>query len=110
MERLNSKPSSVEESRDPKRPYSQKDVDNPASNDEESESRLQAIAALAQMCAPTDMDIAEETPEAQTSPPQLPSAVLRKKQRKSLSSYYREMKANESGHASSITTDNMCID
>ena len=110
MERLNSKSSSVEESRDPKRPSSQKDVDNPASNDEESESRLQAIAALAQMCAPTDMDIAEETPEAQTSPPQLPSAVLRKKQRKSLSSYYREMKANESGHASSITTDNMCID
>ena len=78
MERLNLRSSST----DPKRPYSQKDLNgDPSSSDEE--------------------------PEAQTtsSPQQVRSAILRKKQRKSLSSYYREMKANQSGPDLSTTTD-----
>ena len=116
MERLSSKSSKSSsdnmEAHDP--------ADDPSSNDDESESRLQAVAALTRMCASSslkskDMDIDEEPPEAQTSsPPQQPSsttAISRKKKRKSLSSYYREMKANQSGRApSTATTDSMLID
>ena len=118
MEQLSSKSSSVsdKEYHDPK---SQKDADDPSGNDDEGESRLQAVAALTRMGATSslkskDMDIDEEPPEAQTSsPPQQPpstTAISRKKQRKSLSSYYRGMKANQSGRAPSTTTDDMLID
>ena len=115
MERLSSK--SSKSSSDNMEPHDP--ADDPSSNDDESESRLQAVAALTRMGASSslkskDMDIDEDPPEAQTSsPPQQPpstTAISRKKQRKSLSSYYREMKANQSGRAPSPTTDSMAID